>query len=361
MISFLNYTTRIIVILLLLIISFASCSDEFDLFRDEISLIDDYEEVALVYSNINIYDTLHYVRVGRGFAVENFTEYATNLDSLYFDPNEITVNTYVIKVHEMQNNTIIEADTLAVYKCHDTIIDIQNSGQIGSTQFPIYYFVEKRLSNFGFDDTYLGVEVITSKKKTYSHTKMVDGAKFELSQYAATFPIENNTFDVWLVPPLHSQRLLVKMYCQYFEVKITNGRLDTVYYTFDVDITDDTYLNEIEEEKVVTYRNNTSIFYNALARDIIENGDTVNTIFRKMHKLYFKSQASNRDLMQASTILNFNGIGFNDMPIYYSNIHNGLGFFSSYGVSGTRKFYYSQRTVNTVIDLYGQKYLFSGE
>jgi hypothetical protein len=347
--------------LLVFFIALNSCSDEFNLLRTEIKLIDDYEELTAIYSNIGVYDSIHFIRVNRGFAAEDFTLYSDNADSLFYDPDDINVSMYIMKVNDQVNGNILAADTLATFLCSDTVIHVENSGQIGSTELTLYYFKEHDLSQFGFEDIYLGVEVLTKQNKVFGHTKLVDGGKFSMPQYAQTFPIENNTFDVFIIPPKDAQSLLVEMHCQYFEVKITEGNADTVYYTFDVLLTNDIYNNVIVNEEVVRYRNNTAIFFDNLEKDILKNGDTINTIFRKLHKLYFSTMVGNTDLVKASTVLTYNGFTFNDLPVYITNIKNGLGYFSCYGSSVTRKYYYSQKTVNKVIELYGQKYGFSGE
>lgn len=337
-----------------------SCTDEFKLFNDEVDLFDNYKDVIAVYSNICVYDTLHFIRVQKGFIAYNVDEVDNNPEIIYFNPDSIIVKVYIIKSHLIIDNQFVMADTLKTFYCNDTLL-VDEVNDNGSSPIQAFYFESDELTKYGFDNVYLGLEVKKDDKIVNAHTQIVDGLTFVYSPYASSFPLEDNTFNVEIKKPVNAQKILAKMYFQYYEMKNINGDLAPITKTFEV-VLDDFVLNDpVRVPENATITNYTDLFYDNLERDILTNGDTINTIFRRLHKVYFTSMVGNHDLALVSNLPTFEGTTFNDNQNYYTNINGGLGFFSCYGTSETKKFYYSIQTVNKVLELYGQKYLFRGE
>jgi hypothetical protein len=343
---------------MMLLLGISNCTDEFSLFDDEFSLTASYLEVAIINSNICLDCDKHYIRVQRSFIADDFTQYAHNMDSLYYDSDEIEVNAYIIRANLIEEGQVIDADTLRKYECRDTIINIDETGYIGVENLQIFYFTASNLKSFGFNETYLCVEVKNDENKYYAHTKIVDNIKYELSQYANTFPIEYNTFDVSMQIPKYTNRYIATMNCRYIELRHINGVLDTVEHTLGFPVADVTYNSPTNHTESATYRLSVSSFYSAMEKHVVQFGDEENAISRRLLNVYFSSFVFNEDLLLVNNALQYEINGFSTTPTYFSNIENGLGCFSAYGKSDTRNYYFTSRTIRQFIAAVGDKYLF---
>lgn len=80
-----------VAVLLLLASWMGSCSNE-------VEVIGVWKDIPVVYGIFNWQDSAHYLRIERAYLPPNQSalEVAKNIDSLYFDPNEVNVNLYVI-------------------------------------------------------------------------------------------------------------------------------------------------------------------------------------------------------------------------------------------------------------------------
>ncbi|PLX16666.1 MAG: hypothetical protein C0599_14830 [Salinivirgaceae bacterium] len=350
---------RKIIVLLLTLLIVISCSDEFSLAENDIDLTKDWEETVGVFSNLNLHDRKHYIRISRGFAGNNFFLSNTNPDSIYFDPSQIEVNLYKIRVHQIVDGIITEADTLGVYPCRDTILPKDTLGMFYTDEVPLWYAETKAFSVTNADDLYVGLQIITPNREISSFTNMIPETEFVYpNQFLPRFPIENNTFDARIRLPRLSQIYRVEGNCSYFEITKINGITDTTLKTFNF-LVGSRRINDPVEDYGETYlwRVSTDIFYSGIERDVLQNGDTVNTIARILDGISFSGYAGNADLALISTGLSVIS-GFSDEPIHFSNIRNGLGYFSAFAQFNTKKFPYSYETIDSVVNAYGGKYYF---
>lgn len=340
------------------LIFYQNCSDEFNLLNKEIDLLSEYKEVAVVNANISLADTIHFIRVQRGFHAEDFTAYSHDVDSLYYDPNEIEVNAYILRINQMIGNEVVDADTLFKYNCEDTTVLINTVGDVGVINPTLYYFREPTLRKYGFKDTYIGVEVINGNKKYYAHTKIVDAVGFALSPYARTFPIEDNTFDVSMLIPKYTSRYIVTMKCSYTELKIVDNKLVTTVFTYNFPVADVIYKNPSAHSDSVKYTFSVSNFHSRLEKHILDFGDHEKAFLRRLKDVYFTSVVFNNDLLIANNGLLINGSGYNDVPGYFTNIKNGQGYLSAYGENATKKYALTSLSIRQFIDSVGYKYVF---
>jgi hypothetical protein len=137
-------------LLLVSILAFQSCNEEVD-------LIGDFEETAIVYGLLDKADSVHMVKINRAFiGPGNSIEIAAIPDSNYFD-------NLVVTVEERFNGTLLRTWTL-----EDTIVT--NKDETG-----IFYAPEQKLYYF----------------KTPPSTPLLDGARYKLN-----VDVNNGAFEV---------------------------------------------------------------------------------------------------------------------------------------------------------------------
>ena len=350
---------KLLFLLLTVLYILTSCDEEFDLFSSELDLVEDWQETVGVYANINSTDNIHYVRINRGFAGNNFFLANTNPDSIYFNPTDVQVTLYKLRVNSMFDGEILSADTLGAFVCKDTLIPKDTSGMFSTEFVPVFYTQTKEFSVSNSEDLYLGLEVITPRKIITSHTKIIERPRFDYpNTYLPRFPIEKNTFDVKLRLPISSQIYRVEGYCSYYEITRIDGIRDTTLRTFSFLMgTYQAFQPLTVSGEIHHWRESTELFYGGLERDVLKNGDTINTITRMLDGIYFKTYIGNADLAMV-----FSGIsifsGYSTEPTIYTNIHEGLGYLTSYAEKNTQKYFFTYPTEDSVISAYGYKYHF---
>jgi hypothetical protein len=349
---------RIAFLLLVSLFLFVSCTDEFKLSETDVKLTDDWEETIAVYANFNAEDTIHFIRINRGFGSENFFSGNTNPDSIYFDPSEISVTLYKMRVNSIYNGIIESADTLSVFECQDTLISKESSGSFSTEKVPVFYVETEEFSENNVDDIYIGLEVITPKKKVTSFTKAVGNSYFEIpNPHYDAYRVEFHEDYIEVQPrlPQYTQIYNVEVICTYFEI-MSNG--ERVPKSFSIGAG-----TKLEEFPVTTprsgivYRVNSDLFYEGLERDILENGDMVNTVNRTLGRVYFSCYAGNNDLALASEGSTLS-TGFSAEPLGFSNINNGYGMFSFYRHFESNPYRFSEDCLTAVLERFGIKYGF---
>jgi hypothetical protein len=341
------------------IIVLLSCSDEFNLFEDQLSIMDSWKETAAVYANINMNGNKHFIRVNRGFTSENYYDSNTNPDSIYFNSSEIEVRLFKLKVNSIYENQILDADTLEVYYCNDTIIEKDSIGSFSVANVVLYFAETNNFSVNVSDDLYIGLEIITPENKITGHTKVIESSEFlNPGNELTAFPIINNTFDVEIVKPIGSHLINLECVCTYKELVEIEGIREIFTKEFSIVIGSIVESRPIESYERFLCRVNTGVFYKAIEVDILTNGDTVNTIARAMDKVFFRAVAGNEDFAIFHSFSSGMVSGFSqDLPTY-SNINNGVGFVSGYNMFDSKKLQLSYETIDTIINLYGDKYYF---
>ena len=357
--SFQTSIFRIILFIFLLFTTITSCKDEFSLFETEIELLSDWDEAVAIYANINLTGGKNYIRVNRGFLVDNFFVANTNMDSIYFDPSQVEVNLYKLRVYDLDINGIISADTLRMYRCRDTLIDKDSTGNFSTEKVQLFYTETKGFKVNNAEDLYVGIEVVTPNNVVKSHTKIVETSRFiKPNQFGLPFEFENTTFDLQIYQPKYSQLYKSTATCSYKEIIRIDGQIDTIIksFTFFVGVHRESTMI-VDDEESHLWRDSTSLFHISLEEDILENGDTVNTIKRLLNDVYFSGYAGNADLALVTSI-SPSGTGFNVEPTNYSNVQNGYGYCSAYARFNSIRFEYSYGTKATVKELFGDKYFF---
>lgn len=337
--------------LLIITTLLTTCSDEFNLLNDDVSIAEGYKKTIIVYCNLSPSNELHFVRVNRGFSAENFYTGANNIDSLQFAPDEVDV-----KVFRLRND-----DTVATYECKDTILQKDESDFFNTGEVIAYYFKEPDLmGGIHMEPIKFAIEVNVNGDKTYAQTDAVKGFNFNYPPNSDNFPgveFEGEKFKVEINKPENSQTYQVIGIGRYREITEIDGDKDTVLRAFEFSVGSaiDNRPAAIGDKK--TFQPSTGIFYDAIERDVKNNGDTIHTIKRKFVDVSYEAIAGNSDLALTQNTGNA-FTGFHDNTTNISNVENGLGLFSAYNKSITRYYQLTTGTVDSIISRFGYKYHF---
>jgi len=343
--------TRLLPGLFVLVVLFIGCTDEFDLLNDEVSVADGYQKTVVAYANFSPSNEYHYIRVNRGFSAEDFYAGANNQDSIQFAPEEVDVRAYRIK-----NN-----DTIKTYFCRDTVIDRPESDYFYTGSIILYYFQEPNLlGNNTSGNIKFGLEVRVEEEIVTAQTIAIKDFNFRYPPNSINFPgaeFEGKNFRVEINKPENSQAYKVSGVGRYIEIIDNAGDHDTTLHTFSFLVGQTIETRPATGSGSKAYLPSTGIFYDALERDVLQNGDTVNATKRKFLDVAYKAIAGNSDIALAQQSNN-QYTGFHDNETTVSNMVNGLGLFSAYNMTQTRYYELTLPTVDSIIALYGFKYKF---
>jgi hypothetical protein len=339
----------LLIVLFLFLTGFETCSDEFSLLKDEVSLIDDYKEVVVVYSNICPQSNLNFIRINRGFAVENFYDENTNPDSIYFDPDEISVIAYKL------NGT----DTLETYLCRDTLIPKDTSGHFTTDLVPAYCF-DSRIDNHENEDNMdIALEIKTSKSFVNAKTSLLrKPILINYGDYTTQFNFVRNLSRIITSIPKNSQIVSLKATCNYFEYRNFDDYLDTVKISFTIDIGEVFFDFPIGANTTYNFNMYNIVFFSSLINSIEMNGDIENTYKRKIGEIYFTLMVANEDMAFFHRLTNSFNIGFHDNPYTYSNIEDGFGFLVSHSRRHSKILEFTNEAKDTIVNRLGEKYFF---
>jgi hypothetical protein len=267
------------------------------------------------------------------------------------------VTIYKLRVNNIHNGLIEDADTIGTYICHDTLIPKDSIGFFVTEKVPAYYFETNETFEQELEDIYLGLEIITAKKRITSYTKIVGISHFHKpnpnsSNYVIQF--DEPDIDIQVGYPLYSQYIGLILNCTYFEVM---GNGERVSRSFSIVAASETLDMPVMQVGVSNnFEIDSESFYQGLLSDLRTNGDTINTAYRTLGKVCFMLYSGNSDLAMA--LRSNMATGFSTEPMNYSNVFNGLGTFSSLRVIKTEEYDYSYKTRQIVKERFGFKYGF---
>ncbi len=336
--------------LLLLVFLFTNCSDEFSLINDEVNLAEEWQELFVVYGNISPANEYHYIRVNRGYSAEDFNLGQETIDSIQYGPGELDVRLYVIDGE----------DTIKSYTCRDTIME-KDSGEFFNTgEIRLHYFRELDLLSANAENKMFGVEVSNGQMTATATTRAIGDFTFKYPPNAPNFEtveFEGSQYEVEVNQPVNSQALEVLGIGKYREIIEIGGDKDTIPHEFVFRVGKKVLADPLQSPDEQGFLGSCGGFYDAIEAHVLKYGDTVNAVRRRFDGVYFKAIAGNSD-MAISTLATGSG-SFNDYITAVGNVDNGLGLVSAYNIKTTKVYYISGESMNTIIDLYGTKYLFT--
>lgn len=160
--------------LVLSLLTFSSC-------EDDIQLVGEYKETAVIYGLLDQSESIHYIKINRAFiGPGNALEIAKIPDSNYFE------NVYAT-ISEIINN-----DTTRVWVLDDTLLDTKDeNGIFYAPTEKVYYFTDASQGPLNTDATYQ-LDVIINKDLPNSFsvsgkTELVHGLTSGQSQVSSSF------------------------------------------------------------------------------------------------------------------------------------------------------------------------------
>ncbi|MFO8088126.1 MAG: hypothetical protein R6T91_10050 [Bacteroidales bacterium] len=169
------------IIIVFALVSFSQCETEID-------LLDDWQDIPVVYGLLNQEDDIHYIRINRAFLGEgNAIHMASDLDSIIYNPNDLDV---VIKEYSGSNLIReIPLDTMMVHNVDSGVFSYPDQMIYRTTASSV------KLSE---DYTYR-LEIFNKKRNKYieSETNLIHNLSIKrplagqtLVNYTSKFPAE---------------------------------------------------------------------------------------------------------------------------------------------------------------------------
>jgi hypothetical protein len=319
---------------------FTNCTDEFSLIEKDFDITGDWEEVTAVYANICPQKEINYLRINRGFSVDNFFTCNTNPDSIYYDPESI-----VVTVHKLDDD-----DTIATYVCRDTLLLKDSSGNFNTEFVHLHYFKSSNLFNGSESNVDFGFSIKTPHKTVYSRTNLLKPIELlSVTPGVTHLGFLSNHFQFRIGFYKGVQVIEAEGFSSFFEKRITGNGFDTVRIEYSFPVGRSYYDNPISYNYGQrTYYVTFGTFFSALERAILVQGDTLNTVERWMDGVYFSAYSGNNDFAIVQSFFNSISTGFTDEFQSYSNINNGVGFLSAYSEVESQKLKYTLKARDTI-------------
>lgn len=166
-------------LILVSILAFQSC-------KEEVDLIGEFEETAVVYGLLDKSDSVHMIKINRAFiGPGNSIEIAKIPDSSYFD-------NLVVTIEERVGGSLQRSWTLS-----DTLVDNKDEGGIFyAPQQKLYYFETPPSSPLLDDAVYkLHIDVNNGQFEVTGETGIVSGMNSQASTQNFSFRFANNPSD----------------------------------------------------------------------------------------------------------------------------------------------------------------------
>jgi hypothetical protein len=339
---------RLFSLLFLFLSYFTSCSDEFNLLKDEVSLSGDYEEVVVVYSNICPQSELNYIRINRVFLVENFYDANNDPNSIYYSPDEINVLAYKLD----------GSDTIAMYSFKDTLISKDDNGQFTTEMVPAFYSRSKIL-NEDDDNKDFAIDIKTLNRHVTAKTNLLaQPALINYDDYTTRFNFSDTYNTIIMKVPKNTQVASIIATCNFIEFRSFDDQIDTVSISFTFTVGEIFYKYPIVANTTKSYRMYNNSFFSNLISSIEKNGDNENTLKRKIGKIYFSAVVANKDMVLFNQLSQSLNTGFHDNLNTYSNIEDGFGFLVSHSKKHSKILQFTYEAKDTIVNRLGEHYLF---
>lgn len=147
-----------------------SCETDFDVHAE-------WKDHTVLYSLLDPTDSIHYVKVYKVFlGPENALEMAQEIDSIYYNPESISV-------------ALIDLQTNESIILRDTVLEDIETGVFATHPNRAYYYQGKI-----YDDRTYQVEVRKSDETTWAQTEILDSGPID-NNLSSTFKFYNNLTD----------------------------------------------------------------------------------------------------------------------------------------------------------------------
>lgn len=310
--------------------------------KEDVDLIGDFEETAVIYGLLDQSDSIHYIKINRAFiGPGNSLEIAQIPDSNYFDQVDATITEYGFKADGV-------TPTVRVWTLMDTIIENKETNGVFYAPFQkVYYFVTRKCESDGdqffntannYDDPLNSL----NREATYKLHVSINGGEFEVdgetelvSGISSTSSGQTFSFKFAEGNPVtYTQNgLSVNVGTSH----IVNATLEVFYneYTDAVTSTRNSFEWNLGEAETTpgdskSFTMSGQQFYNLMADDAT---DSPSIMKRNMHSIKVKITGGSEDLNtyitvnQPSSTLAQNKPTFTNLTV--TEGHNVIGLFSS--------------------------------
>lgn len=152
--------------------------------NEEIDILGDARESAVVYSVLDLADTVHYVKVTKAFlTTKNAYDVAKIPDSSYFDQVDVTIT------------EVINGNNARVFTLKDTILTNKESGAFYAPEQKLYYFRTATSSPLLANSSTiykLNVKVNNGEFEVNGETSLVSGVSISTPSPISSFTFANN-------------------------------------------------------------------------------------------------------------------------------------------------------------------------
>lgn len=313
--------------------------------NEDVDLIGDFQETAVVFGLLDQSDSLHYVKINRAFiGPGNALQFAQIPDSNYFNQIDATITEY------------INGSEIRVWTLSDTIIENKDPNGVFYAPFEkVYFFKTKKCKANGNQEmnSASASDLMNSLNKdaTYKLNVSVNSGEFIVEGETAlvsgiTSPADAQTyqFDFASDPGIYTQKGLAANVGNSY---VLNTSLEVKYkeYTSPSAYTFNTFYWNIGESDVIpnetrTYTINGQTFYDLIKSDVT---DDASIIQRKMYSIKVIVTGGSEDMYNYMTVNQPSSSLAQSKPSYsnltVSENHRAIGIFSSRYTHSTEKFY----------------------
>lgn len=301
---------------------FSSCEEDID-------LIGDFQETAVVYGLLNKADTVHFIKINRAFiGPGNSLEIAQNPDSSYFNQVDATITEY------------IDGNQVRVWTLEDTLIENkETSGVFYAPEQKVYYFKTTSAAPLDANGIYkLRISINGGEFEVEGETEIVSGLTTSADP-------QNYRYEFMRDPDGYVQRgisvttgnshvinttLRVKM------VEIIPG-VDTSFVSFDWSLGE----AEVSPNASKTFTTSGQTFYELVASKVTTSNPLITE--RRLYSIKIISTGGAEDLYNYMTVNKPTSSLAQNKPTYtnltVSTGHRVIGVFSSRYTHSSEKFY----------------------
>ena len=268
--------------LLVFVLSIYSCSEEID-------LIGDFKETAVIYGLLDHADSMHYIKITRAFiGPGNALEIAQNPDSSYFDAVDATIEeiengtvkrTWVLRdtiIDNKDTNGVFYAPNQKVYYFKTLPTTVSNSGVFGTIQTS----PNPMMTSLNPDAEYRFTAVINNGEfEVTSTTELVKGITTNASSQNFRFKFANNPGEYLSTSVMVSNTGNANIINTSMEVKyIEYEGNDFQYKSFDWRLGE----VDVAQNATQSFSANGNTFYNLMLANTIQNQTVTQRRFRGM-------------------------------------------------------------------------------
>lgn len=287
--------------------------------KEDVDLIGDYQETAVVYGLLDQADSIHYVKINRAFiGPGNSLEIAQIPDSNYFDQVDATVTEFVNGNQERQ------------WVLKDTLIENKETGGVFFAPYQkVYYFVTSPSDPLNEEATYsLHISINGGEFEIEGETELVSGIscpQVDLANYRYDFIESDGSYALNSLSSNTGNSHVLNTTLQVYYEEIIMG-VDTTMKSFTWKLGED----QVDPNASVSFSMNGQTFYE-LVRSSASSDPQINR--RRLHSIKVIVTGGAEDLSNYMTLNEPSSTLAQSKPTFtnltVTGEHRVIGIFSS--------------------------------